>query len=41
MAECGFLSNPDEASLLNTEEYRSKVAFTLFSGINDYLDQKK
>lgn len=41
MAECGFLSNPDEAALLNTEEYRSKVAFTLFSGINDYLDQKK
>lgn len=41
MAECGFLSNPDEAALLNTDEYRSKVAFTLFSGINDYLNSKK
>ena len=41
MAECGFLSNPDEAALLNTEEYRSKVAFTIFSGINDYLNSKK
>ena len=29
MAECGFLSNPDEAALLNTEEYQNKVAFTL------------
>ena len=24
MAECGFLSNPDEAALLNTEEYQNK-----------------
>ena len=41
MAECGFLSNPEEASLLNTEEYRSKVAFTIFSGINDFVNRKK
>ena len=37
MAECGFLSNPEEAALLNTDEYQSKVAFTLFSGINDFV----
>ncbi|MGN0579521.1 MAG: N-acetylmuramoyl-L-alanine amidase [Ruminococcus sp.] len=37
MAECGFLSNPDEAALLNTEEYRGKVAFTLYSGINEFV----
>lgn len=41
MAECGFLSNPDEAAMLNNEEYRSKVAFTLFSGINDFVNRKK
>ena len=41
MAECGFLSNPEEAALLNTEEYRGKVAFTLFSGINDFVNRKK
>lgn len=39
MAECGFLSNPDEAALLNTEEYQDKVAFTLYSGIMNYLEQ--
>ena len=41
MAECGFLSNPGEAALLNTEEYRGKVAFTLFSGINDFVSRKR
>ena len=40
MVECGFLSNPDEAALLNTEEYQGKVAFTIFSGINEYVNQK-
>ena len=39
MAECGFLSNPEEASLLVTEEYQQKVAFTLFSGIVTYCAQ--
>jgi len=41
MAECGFLSNPEEAALLCTEEYREKVALTLYSGINDFLNRKK
>ena len=41
MAECGFMSNPDEAALLNTGEYRGKVAFTLFAGINDFVNRKK
>ena len=41
MAECGFMSNPYEAALLNTEEYRGKVAFTLFAGINDFVHRKK
>lgn len=38
MVECGFLSNPEEAALLTTEEYQHKVAFTIFSAITEYTD---
>ncbi len=38
MVECGFLSNPAEASLLNTEEYQQKIALTIFKGLTDYLN---
>lgn len=41
MVECGFLSNPDEAALLSTDDYQSKVAFTIYSGICDYIISKK
>lgn len=37
MVECGFLSNPDEAALLESKEYQSKVAFTIFAGICEYV----
>jgi len=37
MIECGFLSNPDEAALLESEEYQSKVAFTIFGGLNKFI----
>lgn len=37
LCECGFLSNPDEEALLQDEEYQSKVAFTIFTGLMDYL----
>lgn len=40
MVECGFLSNPDEASLLNTDEYQEKVALTIFSGLNNFISEK-
>ena len=40
MVECGFLSNPEEAALLETEEYQQKVAFTIFSGLNRYFEEK-
>lgn len=40
MVECGFLSNPEEAALLETDEYRTKVAFTIYAGISDYLNEK-
>ena len=41
MVECGFLSNPDEAELLKTEEYQYKVAFTIFESINEFMSRKK
>ncbi len=37
LAECGFLSNPEEASALMTPEYREQVAAVLCIGILDYL----
>ncbi|MDR0918552.1 MAG: N-acetylmuramoyl-L-alanine amidase [Oscillospiraceae bacterium] len=36
MVECGFLSNPDEAAKLQTEEYQKEIAFSIFSAINEY-----
>lgn len=36
LAECGFLSNSIEAELLLDQEYRQKVAFTLYCGIMEY-----
>ena len=41
MEECGFLSNPEEAALLETEEYQQQVAFTVFAGLNQYLNGTK
>lgn len=41
LAECGFLSNEEECSLLCTEEYQKKVAFTLFCGIMQYISQQE
>ena len=40
MAECGFLSNPDEAALLKTEEYQHKTALTLYAGLLEWLSQQ-
>lgn len=40
IVECGFISNPNEAQLLTDEKYQSKVAFTIFDGILDFLNQK-
>lgn len=40
MVECGFLSNPEEAAMLNTEEYQQKVAMTIFYGLNNFVSGK-
>lgn len=37
IAECGFLSNREDEALLVTEEYQNEIAYTIFSGIVDYL----
>lgn len=39
IAECGFLSNYEEAKLLETEEYQQKIADALCEGICVYLDE--
>jgi N-acetylmuramoyl-L-alanine amidase len=36
MAECGFLSNPEEAEKLNTAEYQKQLAKAIFDGIEKY-----
>ena len=38
IVECGFLSNPNEASLLATEEYQNKVAQAICMGIISYYE---
>lgn len=40
IVECGFLSNPDENRLLNTEEYQKKIAWAIFIGISDYFGKE-
>ena len=37
IAECGFLSNREEAKLLSDDEYQRKVAFAIYKGIKEYL----
>lgn len=39
IAECGFLTNAEEAALLQTEEYQNMVAAALTEGIVTYLEQ--
>ena len=38
IVECGFLSNTEEANLLNTEAYQDKLAWCIYSGILDYFN---
>lgn len=38
IAECGFLTNRKESSLLNTEDYQDRVAWTLHMGVMEYLN---
>ena len=37
IAECGFMTNPEEAELLQTAEYQKRIAEALADGIEKYL----
>ena len=39
IVECGFLSNPEEASLLTDDSYQDKIAYGIFLGIGDYFEK--
>lgn len=39
IVECGFLSNTEEAALLQQDAYQQKIAYAIYCGIGDYLDQ--
>ncbi|WP_274422070.1 N-acetylmuramoyl-L-alanine amidase [Blautia sp. XA-2221] len=41
IVECGFLTNPEEAELLQKEEYQQKVAGAVADGIESYLNSRK
>jgi N-acetylmuramoyl-L-alanine amidase len=42
IVEVGFLSNPQEAKLLISEDYQDKIAYAIFSGIvKSYLPEEK
>ena len=38
IVECGFLSNPNEAKLLEQEDYQEKIAWGIYTGIMDYFE---
>lgn len=40
IAECGFLSNWEEAEKLETKEYQDRLAWTLHMGVMEYLNQE-
>lgn len=39
IAECGFMTNPEEAELLQTEEYQKRLAEAVAEGIEAYLSE--
>ena len=41
LVECGFLSNPDEAKLFESEEYKQEIARILFESIMEFLNSKQ
>ena len=41
IAECGFLSSPEEERLLFAPEYQDKVADVLYQGIKQYLSEQE
>lgn len=38
IVECGFLTNPEEEKLLNSEAYQDKIAWSIYLGIIKYYE---
>ncbi len=38
--ECGFLSNPEETRLLRTDDYQNKLAWGIYTGIQEYFSNE-
>ncbi len=41
LVECGFLSNPEEASLLSQDSYQKQLAFCIYQGVCGYLWEER
>lgn len=39
LVECGFLSNPAEAAMLESRDYRQQVAFVIFYSVMEFLEE--
>ena len=40
LVECGFLSNNEEAALLQTEEYQNKLAAVIFAAVAEHIQSE-
>ncbi len=41
LAECGFLSNPEEEKKLNDPDYQKRIAWAIASGIEEYYNDMR
>lgn len=39
IVECGFISNSEELTLLKSTQYQKQMAFAVFCGINNYINE--
>ena len=39
--ECGFLSNQEETNLLKTDEYQNKLAWGIYTGLQEYFSKEE
>lgn len=40
IVECGFLSNPEEVSLLQTDTYQNKLAWGIYIGLQEFFENQ-
>ncbi len=40
IVECGFLSNPEESEKLADPHYQQQMAFSIYTGLTDYLQEQ-